>query len=126
MTGMMADIAREGPLLQAWVYWMAALNTASILFVIQRVEARWVLAAWVLNTILISVLYETFGYTRILGLSHIILWTPLLAYLWTRRANFDRGTWAGRYFIVLGITIFISLVFDYVDLVRYFMGDTAA
>ena len=25
---MMEDIAREGPLLQAWVYWMMALNTA--------------------------------------------------------------------------------------------------
>lgn len=126
MTGMLADISQEGPLLQAWVYWMAVLNTASILFVIQRVEARWVLAAWILNTLLISFLYETFGYTRILGLSHIILWTPLLAYLWSRRSHFTAGTWADRYFIVLGATILVSLIFDYVDLVRYFMGDQAA
>lgn len=123
---MMEDIAREGIALQAWVYWMMVLNTAAILFVFHRVEARWVLAAWVANALLMSTLYEIYGYARILGISHIILWTPLLAYLWSRRANFDRSTWTGRYFIVLSLTIFVSLIFDYVDLVRYVMGDTAA
>ena len=123
---MMEDIASEGPLLQAWVYWMMVLNTASILFVFHRVEARWVLAAWVVNIVFMSFLYETYGYTRILGLSHILIWTPLLAYLWHRRGHFSAGTWTGRYFIVLGATILVSLIFDYVDLVRYFLGDQAA
>jgi len=123
---MMADIAREGPLLQGWVYWLMIINTASILFVIHRVEARWVLAAWVANAFLMGFLYDTFGYTRILGLSHIILWTPLLVYLWRRRSEIDGSSWGGRYLWVLFITNFVSLVFDYVDLARYFMGDQAA
>ncbi|MGD1935729.1 MAG: hypothetical protein ACFB0Z_14725 [Candidatus Phaeomarinobacter sp.] len=123
---MMANIAAEGPLLQGWVYWMMIINTASILFVIQRVEARWVLAAWVANLFLMGFLYDTYGYTRILGLSHIVLWTPLLVYLWRRRSEIDGSSWGGRYLWVLFITNFVSLVFDYVDLVRYFMGDQAA
>lgn len=123
---MMQDIAREGPLLQSWVYWMIALNTAAILFVIHRVEARWVLAAWIANLFLMGFLYETYGYTRILGLSHVVLWTPLLVYLWRRRSHFDSASWGGRYLWLVSVTILVSLVFDYVDLVRYFLGDQAA
>ena len=123
---MMANIAAEGPLLQGWVYWLMIVNTASILFVIHRVEARWVLAAWVANLFLMGFLYDTFGYTRILGLSHIVLWTPLLVYLWRRRSEIDASSWGGRYLWVLFITNFVSLIFDYVDLVRYFLGDQAA
>ena len=123
---MMADIAREGMLIQGWVYWMIVLNSAAILFVFHRVEARWILGAWIANLFLMGFLYDTYGYTRILGLSHIILWTPLLFYLWRRRSAFDASTWGGRYLWVVSITIFVSLIFDYVDLVRYFLGDQAA
>lgn len=123
---MMQDIAREGPLLQGWVFWLMIINTASILFIVHRVEARWVLAAWVVNMFLMGFLYDNYGYVRLLGLSHIILWTPLLVYLWRRRDNIDRSTWGGRYLALLFISNFVSLVFDYLDLARYFLGDQAA
>jgi len=123
---MMQDIAREPAVLQAWVYWLMIINTASILFIVQRVEARWVLAAWVANMFLMGFLYDTYGYTRILGLSHIILWTPLLVYLWRRRGQIDRASWSGRYLAALFISNFISLLFDYADLIRYITGDVAA
>lgn len=123
---MMEHMMQEGPVLKAWLFWMMFINTASILFVIQRVEARWVLAAWIANLIIMPQLFELYGYTRILGLSHILVWTPLLVYLWMRRDRIDRSTWSGRYLVVLFVTILVSLAFDYVDLVRYFAGDTAA
>lgn len=124
---MMQDIAREPLWLQAWVYWLMIANTAAILFVIQRPEARWILAAWLANVMIIMpAFYETFGYTRILGVAHIIVWAPLLVYLWDRRERFDTATWAGRYLWVLFATNLASVVIDYVDLARYLSGDTPA
>lgn len=124
---MMQDIAAEPVWLQAWIYWLIAINTASILFVIQRAEARWILAAWLAVVLAIMpAFYETFGYTRILGVAHIVVWAPLLVYLWDRRERFDTATWAGRYLWVLFATNLVSLVIDYIDLARYLTGDQAA
>lgn len=124
---MMQDIAAEPVWLQAWIYWLIAINTASILFVIQRAEARWILAAWLAVVLAIMpAFYETFGYTRILGVAHIVVWAPLLVYLWDRRERFDTATWAGRYLWVLFATNLVSLAIDYIDLARYLTGDQAA
>jgi hypothetical protein len=100
------------------------INTASILFIIHRVEARWTLAAWLLNGIIIMpYLYDQFGFVRLLGLAHIIVWTPLLVYLLGRRAHFALPSITGIYFWLLIVTNAVSLGFDYVDLARYFLGD---
>jgi len=70
-------------------------------------------------------LFHKYGYTRILGLSHIIFWTPLLAYLWkTRNANPKRKL-TGLFVKIAIAIIFISLLFDYTDIIRYIMGDRA-
>ena len=106
-----------------WVMVLMTMNTVSIVF-LKRVEARWVLAAWIPNGIFMSYLLTQFGYTRMLGLSHIVFWTPLLAYLWKRRKQWDvSGSLTGKWLVGLFTVNLISLLIDYADIVRYLMGD---
>ena len=110
----------EGP---QWVYWWTRVidtsNWLLILFVYFDKRARWAFLAWIILT-----LYNVYGYTRILGLSHIIVWTPLLPYLLIQRRPFTEENWTGRYLYWFMGVITISLIFDYIDVIRYFMGDT--
>lgn len=115
----------EGP---QWIYWWTRVidtsNWLLLLFVYFDRRARWAFLAWVVNIVIILTLYNVYGYTRILGLSHIIAWTPLLPYLLSQRRPFAEENWAGRYLYWFMGVITISLIFDYIDVVRYFMGDT--
>jgi hypothetical protein len=70
-------------------------------------------------------LYDQFGYVRLLGLGHIVVWTPLLIWLLARTGAGDFPVlplWITR--MVISI-IAISLAFDYVDLLRYIGGNRA-
>ena len=118
---MMVKIMAEPLWLQAWVYWMMLLNTAAIFF-LKHKQAKVVLVLWVGNLITMTVLYELVGYVRLLGLSHVIWWTPLVIYLFSQRRSFPAGLVATWLWIVL-ITNSASLILDYIDVARYFMGD---
>ncbi len=109
--------------LQAWIYWMMLLNTAALFF-LRSTEGRVVLAVWICNGITMSLMYEMYGYVRLLGLSHVIWWTPLVIYLFRRRKAFPAGAVA-TWLWVLMLTNSASLVIDYIDVIRFFMGDVA-
>ncbi|WP_299297241.1 hypothetical protein [uncultured Tateyamaria sp.] len=71
----------------------------------------------------IMFLYQQLGYVKLLGLAHIIAWTPLAIHLALkmRAPSVPRPPR-----IIMGVifaTIMVSLVFDYVDTIRYFAGD---
>lgn len=113
------DIPQQPLVLQFWVLWLVIVNTAAIAF-IRRVEARWCLVAWVLAVILMQMMYQVFGYARILGVAHIAVWAPLIVYLWMRRGSWHHlHRWSDRYLAVLFASNTVSLAFDYADLVRY-------
>jgi hypothetical protein len=118
-------IAQQPAWLQAWVYWMVVVNLASLVFLWRRTEARWVIGAFLLNGIFMSWLHGATGYTRLLGLSHVIFWTPLLVYLFLRLPAIQARTAYGIWVRVLMATNGISLVVDYVDVVRYLLGERA-
>ncbi len=118
-----AHLANQATWIVVWVYWLVFINFAAILFVWKRVEARWVLAAMVVNLPLMNFLFETVGWVRLLGLSHVLVWTPLLLYLWWRRDLIERATLYGKYLTVLFVTNFASLILDYHDVARHLLGD---
>ncbi|MDX1496925.1 MAG: hypothetical protein R3352_05165 [Salinisphaeraceae bacterium] len=120
---MMVKIMAEPLWLQAWVYWMMIINTAAVFF-LKHPQAKFVLGAWVGNVITMTILFEAVGYVRLLGLSHVIWWTPLVIYLFMGRNQFPPGKVATWLWVLL-ITNSASLVIDYIDVVRYFMGDGA-
>lgn len=116
---------RAGP---QWVYWwvnfMGVIIMLAIPFSITRVEARWTLFAMILNVIFMMWLYSQVGYVRLLGLPHVVLWTPLAFYLWQRRDRWQvRTTLGGKWIVALFTIMVISLVMDYADVVRYLLGD---
>ncbi len=68
-------------------------------------------------------LYQQIGYVKLLGLAHIIAWTPLAVHLWFKMRAPD-VTKAPR--LIMGVVftiILVSLAFDYVDAIRYLAGD---
>ncbi|MDH3746307.1 MAG: hypothetical protein OES47_14505 [Acidobacteriota bacterium] len=110
--------------LQSWLLWLVIINSASLFF-LRHQEGRWVLFAWVANIITITALFEWKGYTRLLGLSHVVWWTPLLIYLWRRReATANHGGFS-TWLRVLFWTNSVSLAIDYTDVTRYLLGDRA-
>lgn len=119
---MISHILEEPAWLQIWVFWMMAVNTASLVFV-RHTEARWVLAAWAGNAATMSLLFELAGYTRLLGLSHVLWWTPLLVYLYRRDLRARRPEPYGTWLRALFLTNLASLVIDYADVARYLLGD---
>lgn len=119
---MMTLIAQEPWWLSSWVYWLIAINSLSLFFAFTRNEAHWVLTAWLGNLIMMPMLFEAVGYVRLLGLTHIVFWTPLVVYLWRQRSEFG-SSWSGRYLWVVLATNSASLIIDYIDVVRYLLGD---
>ena len=118
---MLEQILDEPFGLKVWIFWMVFLNSASIFF-LRRAEGRWVFAAWLASLVAMNRLFDEFGYTRILGLAHVLFWSPLVVYLFRRRASFGEGAFGGwaRW---LAITNAASLAIDYVNLARWALGD---
>ncbi len=120
-----ADV-KAGPLwVYYWVNFMGLVFVLSIPFAFKRVEARWIaLSTLVVAPIIMFALYHKLGYQRVLGGGHIIAWTPVLIYLWKRKATWRvKETWAGKWIALTVIVMLISLAFDVTDVVRYALGD---
>ncbi|MEO1241099.1 MAG: hypothetical protein AAFX54_04260 [Pseudomonadota bacterium] len=109
--------------LQAWVGWMVLVNFVGGLVFIRRAEAKWVLGAIISAGLLMELLYSQFGYQRILGLAHVVFWTPLLVYLWGRCSAWNISRLSGKWLAVVFVTNLTSLIIDYVDVARYLSGE---
>ena len=71
-------------------------------------------------------LYGEVGYVKLLGLPHIIFWTPLMVYLIAKIVRGEVPVWPQRIMTAIVIIIGISLLFDYVDVARYVFGERAS
>jgi len=113
-----------------WLGWMSAVLPTCVLFVSWRAEARWTLLALLLSLAAANAIGMLFGWSRLWSLAHVLFWTPLVIYLarrWpvlsfrprirgrTRELTPLFRIWAA---LTLG-TMGISLLFDFVDLVRF-------
>ena len=80
--------------IKVWIAWLVFVNAVSVVF-LARPEGRWVAAAGVANLATMLALYRGFGDARSLGLAHLVWWTPLVVYLFRRRAGFGEGRFGG-------------------------------
>lgn len=71
-------------------------------------------------------LFGEMGYVKLLGLPHIMFWTPLMVYLVTKIMRGELRVWPKRIMTVIVLLIGISLVFDYVDVARWVFGERAS
>lgn len=107
---------------QLWLVLLATANMVAPLFFIAQLEARVVLGVFLANFMLMTVLTAFFGFTRILGLGHL-LWLPLLYFLGIRLGQIPADDWFGRWIRVAMVLNSLSLAIDAIDVIRYFNGD---
>ena len=105
-----------------WLLLLVAANAVAPLFFLQRVEAQAVLAAMMIGAILMSLLTARFGFTRILGLGHM-LWIPLVGWLAFRLGQIPADDAFGMWIRGVIAVNPLSLVIDGVDVFRYAAGD---
>lgn len=68
-------------------------------------------------------MYYALGYVKLLGLPHVLLWTPIVIFLIGQIKRADMPLWPRRIMAVIIATILVSLAFDYVDVIRYALGE---
>ena len=107
---------------QAWLALLMTVNAVIPLFYLNRIEAQVVLATILASMILMTAVTALTGFTRLLGLGHI-LWIPLLYFLWTRLEQNPADIFFGLWIQVLMILNAMSLVIDAIDVGRYIAGD---
>lgn len=108
---------RQQPLwVTVWVYYLMMINLASLWFW-DELLAKIIFFTFMLSAILMMALYSRFGFEKILGLGHVF-WAPLLAYIYIEIPDVDNLF--SQYLTVFSISIFISLLFDVVDVWKYF------
>lgn len=105
-----------------WLLVLIAANAVVPLFFLQRIEAQAVLAALMIGAMLMSSLTVHFGFTRILGLGHI-LWIPLIGWLALRLGQIPADDAFGMWIRGVIVLNALSLVIDGVDVFRYATGD---
>lgn len=112
-----------------WVFWMACVLTVVPLALLIRPDTRKTAIILILmgavTAVVMTALHAKVGFVRLLGLPHVILWTPLLIWLVSLLRRDAHPGWPRLLLIVLAATIAVSLVFDYIDVARYLLGERA-
>jgi len=120
-------IAQQPAWIGYWLNWLlfgAFILPVSLLIWRQsRVAAIVTVVASVAGAFGTNWLYTKMGYVKLLGLPHIIVWTPLAIYLFGQIRRADMPKWPRWIIGVVLASILISLAFDYTDAMRYLLGE---
>jgi hypothetical protein len=114
---------------QIWVNVMAVILVGSFITLLfsraTRRDALVILLVNIPNVLLLQWMYAQLGYVRLLGLPHLIFWTPLCVYLVLRLRDPAIVTPFRQVIWILLAMMLISLAFDYTDVARYLLGERA-
>ena len=128
-------IGRSWLALKTWVkVWLFFLNLVLLgsVFFLDDPAGRWTLIAYfAAGPLLLAIMRFQRGLTRLLGLAHLIPWTPLQVYLLLRvmsdvagpRLTADRDPALFGYVILVLGTVGACLALDVYDLVRWLRGE---
>jgi len=112
-------------LVQIWMNWMMFIFLSSIFFVWKYKTARWVLVSFFLTMLLGILVYYLTNTVHLLGIPHIIIWLPLLIFLYRldfKSESFKKASPYGVWVILLATTIVVSLIFDVRDIFLVSIG----
>ncbi|MEO0750978.1 MAG: hypothetical protein AAFY25_04185 [Pseudomonadota bacterium] len=119
-------IATQALWIQLWVGWLALINIATLVALLwspaTRRDGVTVGIAFVANYLFMTWLYGQVGYVRLLGLSHVLIWTPLALYLVLALRGPSISGWVRPLTQVFVISLCLSLAFDVTDVARWLMG----
>ena len=127
-------IGSEPAWLTAWLMVLGGIHFVAIVFTVFREEDRWrfrwepigIIASFFLAGVIMSAMYDHYGYVRLLGLAHIIGWLPIYGWLLYRRREIGFSSawgWYVHWYLAIAGT---SLVIDAIDTIRYLVGDDAS
>ncbi|MCR9270713.1 MAG: hypothetical protein NXH72_12050 [Hyphomonadaceae bacterium] len=120
-----ADLMANSPdWVLIWLQVLIGVLALSVLFAPFRPEARAILVGTLMGIGMTIVIYAQFGFTRILGVGHILFWTPTLFYMLSLQGTASvEKTWFSRWLWLAIAVMAVSLALDYSDLVRYLLGE---
>ena len=105
-----------------WLGLLVAVNFAGPIYFFETLEAKVVLAAFLASAALMTAIFASKGFVRLLGIGHIF-WVPMVPWLWTRLDQVGPGDPLGYWIIAVMIMDSISLIIDAIDVLRYLKGE---
>lgn len=124
-------IATEPAWLQAWVMVLVVTNLAGVFFAVGKDIDGWkvraepiaIVFAFFVAAAIMNWIYGEYGYVRLLGLAHLVAWLPVYGWIVTRRSEIGFENLFGKYIHTYLVVAGVSLVIDFIDVVRYMIGD---
>jgi len=88
------------------------------------------LGAYLLLSVIAAVglivwMHSHMGMVRLLGIAHVILWSPLVYWLYLRLRDTSPPRFYKIVMKVLFATLVVTLAFDYLDVIRWVLGERA-
>lgn len=123
-------ITEAWPLLPAWVkiwsVWLFIVTLLSLVFIKQKPHGKWI-AALLLSLFAVIIVINQFfdpGVLTIglLSVLHVVFWTPVVIILTRSVSELEHKTLYGAWSIVLMISLWISLLFDYQAAAKWLFG----
>lgn len=122
-----AAIALQPQWVQNWLNWLMVGGFILPVFLVFWQQTRLVAITSTLASFsaafAVVTMFNQLGYIKLLGLPHILLWTPLAYYIYTQIKRPDVPTLPRWMMIVTLVTLLISLAFDYTDVICYLLGE---
>ena len=110
-----------------WLYWMSfAIAITPLVLIFSKATRLDAVIVFLTNLAMfvgMAWIYEQMGYVRMMGIVHVILWTPLFVYLFLRAKNGEMPLLCRLVMWMFAATLAVSLAFDYTDVVRYLLGE---
>lgn len=107
-----------------WVGLLAGVNMVGGVVFIRTVEGQLALVCLMLAFMIMWAIYAKKGFVRLLGLGHLVAWTPQVVWYTQVVLEGSAAGWFLYWLIAVLVVNGISLVIDFVDVVRYTLGET--
>ncbi len=129
-----AIMATQPTWLIIYLYVLVAANLGAVFFIAKRTAEGWrpryealaIIVAFLLAGEFMEYLYAQYGYVRLLGLAHIIFWTPVYVWILRHRKDYDAAPYFAKFVLFYLVMAGISLTIDVIDVARYLLGETGS
>jgi len=99
------------------------LPLALLIWKSSRMARLAAIAAGLLSFVAITWMYEQLGFVKLLGLPHVLFYTPIVIYFISRLRSGELPKISRRLQMASLVIILISLAFDYIDAAHYILGN---
>lgn len=124
-----ADVQKLPQWVQIWMDSIGVVVLVSVVTLLigrkSRLLGLYVLVTILASLILMVVMHTQMGMVRLLGLAHIILWSPMVWVLWRQLRNNQPSKIVSFILAILMITCTAALLFDFYDVARWIFGQRA-